>query len=52
MDSIIATGVVPIFVKYLSCNEIPKLQVESAWALTNISSGTAEQVPVNVECNE
>ena len=44
MNDVIATGVVPSFVKFLSYDSMQKLQFESVWALTNIASGNAEQV--------
>ena len=47
----INNGLVPILVSFLSENDAPELQFEAAWALTNITSGTTEQVAVVVQAN-
>lgn len=51
MNDVIATGVVPSFVKFLSYDSMQKLQFESVWALTNIASGNAEQVCSYSRCD-
>ncbi|XP_026726614.1 importin subunit alpha-3-like [Trichoplusia ni] len=43
IDELIATGILPILVHCLSRADNPTLQFETAWAITNIASGTSAQ---------
>lgn len=43
IDAVIEMGLVPILVKYLDVFVSPAVQMEAAWALTNMCSGSSEQ---------
>ncbi|GMH42429.1 hypothetical protein BSKO_10348 [Bryopsis sp. KO-2023] len=49
VQQIISMGLVPHFVAALRADDFPQLQVEAAWALTNVSAGTTEETSVVVD---
>ncbi|KAJ7305911.1 hypothetical protein JRQ81_010277 [Phrynocephalus forsythii] len=51
INQVIESGIVPKLVDFLYHHDVPALQFEAAWALTNIASGTSDQTRAVVEAN-
>ncbi|ODV76733.1 importin alpha subunit [Suhomyces tanzawaensis NRRL Y-17324] len=51
IDLVIQSGVIPTLVEYMKESHPQMLQLEAAWALTNIASGNSDQTRVVVEAN-
>lgn len=49
INLVIQSGVIPTLVEFMGENHLDILQLEAAWALTNIASGNSEQTTVVVE---
>lgn len=49
IDFVIQSGVIPTLVEFMKEGNPDMLQLEAAWALTNIASGSSEQTRVVVE---
>lgn len=51
IDLVIQSGVIPTLVEFMKEDHPDMLQLEAAWALTNIASGDSSQTRVVVEAN-
>ncbi|KAK4852376.1 hypothetical protein QYF36_023484 [Acer negundo] len=52
IDKVIKAGVVPYLVTFIGRNDLPQLQFEAAWALTNIESGISKHTRAVVDAND
>lgn len=46
IDEVVSSGVVPRLIQFLHRDNMPRLQFEASWALTNIASGAPEHTAV------
>jgi importin subunit alpha-1 len=46
IQSVIDANLIPRFLSFLTRSDVPKLQFEAAWCLTNVASGDHEHVQV------
>jgi importin subunit alpha-1 len=49
IQSVIDANVVPRLIYFLSRADVPKIQFEACWCLTNIASGTADNTKVIID---
>lgn len=49
IDLVVESGVVPRLIEFLNRYDQPSLQLEAAWAITNIACGNKQQVEVLLE---
>eukprot|EP00760_Papus_ankaliazontas_P009038 PhM_4_TR13959/c1_g1_i14/m.31989 len=51
IDEVISSGVIPRLVEFLRCRDSTNLQMEAAWALTNVASGTSDHTLLVIQSN-
>lgn len=50
IQAVIDANIVPRAIQILNESNYPRLQIEAAWALTNIASGTSAQCQLLIDC--
>lgn len=49
IQPVIDANLIPKLIEFMNKDELPHLQLESAWALTNVASGTSQQTQTIID---